>query len=91
MKEISIGDIPGVSIGHAQDEKAKTGVSVIYFANGAQGGCDISGGGPASRETPLTDPLTADNPLNAVVLSEKNPQLSRYMPSRNGSKVCWIL
>ena len=69
MKEISIGDIPGVSIGHAQDEKAKTGVSVIYFANGAQGGCDISGGGPASRETPLTDPLTADNPLNAVVLS----------------------
>ena len=36
MKEISIGDIPGVSIGHAQDEKAKTGVSVIYFVNGAQ-------------------------------------------------------
>ncbi len=69
MKEISIQEIPGVFIGHAQDEEAKTGVSVIYFANGVQGGCDISGGGPASRETPLTDPLTADNPLNAVVLS----------------------
>lgn len=69
IKEISIKEIEGVSIGHAQDDDAKTGVSVIYFKNGAQAGCDISGGGPASRETPLTDPLTADNPLNAVVLS----------------------
>ena len=69
IKEISIKEMEGVSIGHAQDEAAKTGVSVIYFKNGAQAGCDISGGGPASRETPLTDPMTADNPLNAVVLS----------------------
>ena len=69
IKEINICEIDGVSIGHAQDEEAKTGVSVLYFKNGAQAGCDICGGGPASRETPLTDPLTADNPLNAVVLS----------------------
>lgn len=69
IKEISIKEIEGVSIGHAQNDEAKTGVSVIYFPKGAQTGCDISGGGPASRETPLTDPLTADNPLNAVVLS----------------------
>ena len=32
-------------------------------------GCDISGGGPASREIHLTDSMTADNPINAVVLS----------------------
>lgn len=69
IKEISIKEIEGVSVGHAQDDEAKTGVSVIYFKNGAQAGCNISGGGPASRETPLTDPMTADNPLNAVVLS----------------------
>lgn len=69
IKEISIKDIEGIAIGHAQDDEAKTGVTVIYFKNGAQVGCDISGGGPASRETPLTSPLTADNPINAVVLS----------------------
>lgn len=69
IKEISIREIEGVSIGHAQNDEAKTGVTVLYFPKGAQAGCDISGGGPASRETPLTDPLTADNPLNAVVLS----------------------
>lgn len=69
IKEISIKDIEGISVGHAQDDEAKTGVTVIHFKNGANIGCDISGGGPASRETPLTSPLTADNPINAVVLS----------------------
>lgn len=43
IKEISIKDIEGISIGHAQNDEAKTGVSVIYFKNGAQAGCDISG------------------------------------------------
>lgn len=69
IREISIRELEGVSLGHASDEESKTGVSVLYFPNGAQTGCDISGGGPASRETPLTDPLTEDNPLNAIVLS----------------------
>lgn len=69
MKEISIKEMKGLLIGHAQIEDAKTGVTVIYFPGGAKAGCDISGGGPASRETPLTSPLTADNPVNAVVLS----------------------
>ena len=30
---------------------------------------DISGGGPASRETPVVDPVRADTPVNALVLS----------------------
>lgn len=46
-----------------------TGVTVLRFDEGAKAGCDISGGGPASRETPLTSPVTADNPINAIVLS----------------------
>ncbi len=68
-REISIKELKNLSIGHAADEKAKTGVTVLYFPHGARVGCDISGGGPASRETPLTSPVTADNPVNAIVLS----------------------
>lgn len=56
-------------IGHAQNDAGGTGVTVIYFPKGARAGCDISGGGPASRETPLALPMTADNPVNAIVLS----------------------
>ena len=63
LKEISITEIEGLRIGNAQDLNAKTGVTVLRFDEGAKAGCDISGGGPASRETPLTSPVTADNPV----------------------------
>lgn len=56
-------------LGSAQDYEAMTGVTVLLFDHGAKAGIDISGGGPASRETPLTSPITANNPLNAIVLS----------------------
>ena len=69
LKEISITDLSNLRIGHASDYNAQTGVTVLYFPLGAKVGCDISGGGPASRETPLTSPVTADNPINAIVLS----------------------
>ena len=69
LKEISITEIEGLRIGNAQDLNAMTGVTVLRFDEGAKAGCDISGGGPASRETPLTSPVTADNPINAIVLS----------------------
>lgn len=69
VREISITEIEGVRIGNAQDEEAKTGVTVLLFDQGAEVGVDISGGGPASRETPLAFPVTADNPVNAIVLS----------------------
>lgn len=69
IKEISITEMKGVRIGNAQNTEAKTGVTVLLFDQGAKVGVDISGGGPASRETPLASPLTADNPVNAIVLS----------------------
>ena len=69
LKEISITEIDGLRIGNAQNLDAMTGVTVLRFDEGAKVGCDISGGGPASRETPLASPVTADNPINAIVLS----------------------
>ena len=70
IREIAITDMPEVSIGNVQNDEAKTGVTVLLFdKKGAVVGVDISGGGPASRETPLTSPVTADNPINAIVLS----------------------
>jgi L-aminopeptidase/D-esterase-like protein len=69
FKELKLEEIKGLKIGHASNDEAKTGVTVLYFENGGVGGVDVSGGGPASRETPLLSPITADNKLNAVVLS----------------------
>ncbi len=69
MKEISILDICGVQVGHAQDVGAATGCTVLLFPGLCPAGCDIRGGGPASRETPLTDPRMASQGLNGVLLS----------------------
>ncbi len=69
FEEIEIADIEGLRVGNAQDEVAKTGVTVAVFDKGARVGVDVSGGGPAARETHLCDPTTADNPVNAVMLA----------------------
>lgn len=69
VKEIEITEIKNLKIGNAQNEEAMTGVTVLLFDHGARIGVDVSGGGPASRETLLASPLTADNPIHAVVLS----------------------
>lgn len=69
LKEISLRDFDDVWFGNAQDDKAKTGVTVAIFPKGARVGVDISGGGPASRETPVIFPTTATTPVNAIVLA----------------------
>ena len=44
IKEISITSIEGLRIGSAQNDEAKTGVTVLLFDWGARVGADISGG-----------------------------------------------
>ena len=69
FKEISLNAFNDVWIGNSQDDKAKTGVTVAIFPKGATVGVDISGGGPASRETPVISPTTNPTPVNAIVLA----------------------
>ena len=69
VEEIPLNKFGDVWFGNAQDDTAKTGVTVAIFPNGARVGVDISGGGPASRETPVLSPTTAPMPVNAIVLS----------------------
>ena len=68
-QEIRITELDGVCVGNAQDTQAKTGVTVMLFPHGARAGVDISGGGPASRETPVLSPTTAPTPVHAIVLA----------------------
>lgn len=69
MKEISISDIGPISIGQAENEQAATGVTVIISKNGMPAGMAVRGGGPASRETALLDPLAHADRINAIVLA----------------------
>lgn len=68
-KEISITEIKNIHIGHAQDEEHGTGCTVIVCDKKAPCGVDVRGGGPASRETELLNPLMSNDGVNAVLLS----------------------
>ncbi len=68
-EEINIQDLDGFLIGQAEIEDAATGVTVILAPNGATTGIDIRGGGPASRESGLLNPVAANDAVHAVVLS----------------------
>ncbi len=69
LKEISLGDIAGFRIGHAQNNDAMTGCTVMLFDDCAPAGVDVRGGGPASRETPLLNPVMDAKGIHAILLS----------------------
>ena len=68
VKHIPFSDLKGISVGNAQDNEAKTGVTVFYFPETACAAVKVLGGGPASRETPLLDAERSNTPINALVL-----------------------
>ena len=68
-KEIPITEIKNLHIGHAQNEEAATGCTVLLFDRKAPCGLDVRGGGPASRETQLLDPTASNDGVHAILLS----------------------
>ena len=64
-----ITDIAGLKVGHATDEKIRSGVTAVLCATGWSAAVDVRGGGPGTRET---DALSAENLVgraHAVVLA----------------------
>lgn len=68
-KEISLAEFEGIRIGHASDEEAATGCTVLIAEEGMAAAVDIRGGGPASRESALLEPLASTEMIHAIVLS----------------------
>ena len=65
----AITDVRGILVGHAQDESALTGCTVILCREGAVAGVDVRGGAPGTRETDLLSPLNMVDKVNAIVLA----------------------
>lgn len=68
-KTNSMTDIPGIRVGHAHDENALTGCTVILCEEGAVGGIDQRGGAPGTRETDALHPMHLVERVHAVTLS----------------------
>jgi L-aminopeptidase/D-esterase-like protein len=65
----AITDVRGIEVGHAQDDQALTGCTVILCRKGAVAGVDVRGGAPGTRETDLLNPINLVEKIHAVVLA----------------------
>ncbi|MEM7025629.1 MAG: P1 family peptidase [Pseudomonadota bacterium] len=64
-----ITDVPGITVGNAEDDRARTGVTVVLPEDAATCAVDVRGGAPGLRETALLDPVCTVNQVDALVLS----------------------
>lgn len=69
MKEINIMEVGGFKVGHAQNTEAATGCTVLLLDTMRPAGLDVRGGGPASRESQILNPVAQAEAINAVLLS----------------------
>ena len=64
-----ITDVAGVRVGHADDAKLGSGVTVVLFDQPAVAAADVRGGGPGTRESALLDPAMTVERIDAITLS----------------------
>ena len=69
VKVIDITEISPLKIGQAENAEAATGLTVLICEEGMRAGLDVRGGGPASRDSQLLNPLMSAQHIHAVVLS----------------------
>jgi L-aminopeptidase/D-esterase-like protein len=65
----TITAVPGLRVGHAQNDEAMTGCTVILCEAGAVGGVDQRGGAPGTRETDLLRPVHRVEQVHGVLLT----------------------
>jgi len=65
----AITDVRGIEVGHAQNDEALTGCTVILCRKGAVAGVDVRGGAPGTRETDLLNPINLVEKVHGIVLA----------------------
>lgn len=65
----AITDVPGLTVGHAHDVAARTGVTVLLHPSCVAAGVDARGGAPGTRETDALAPENLVGRADAIVFS----------------------
>ena len=65
----AITDVPGITVGNAEDIALRSGTTVILPDAPAVAAVDVRGGGTGTRETDLLDPAATVAECHAIVLS----------------------
>jgi len=65
----SICDVPGIRVGHVQDDLAKTGCTVVLPDVEATAGVDVRGSAPGTREIELLKPIRLVQKVHGILLA----------------------
>jgi L-aminopeptidase/D-esterase-like protein len=65
----SLCDVPGIRLGHAQDDNARTGCTVILPDRPAVAGVDVRGSAPGSREIEALKPVRLVQEIHGILLT----------------------
>lgn len=68
MKNL-VTDVPGIRVGHADDEALASGVTVLVFDRPAVASIAVLGGAPGLRDTALLEPDMTVDRIDALALS----------------------
>ena len=69
MMGSSLCEVPGLRIGHAHDDAAQTGCTVILPSRPAVAGVDVRGSAPGTREIELLHPIRLVQEIHAIYLT----------------------
>ena len=64
-----ITDVDGILVGNEEDQRLRSGVSVVLCEAPSVASVDVRGGGPGTRETDLLDPSCHVDRIDALCLS----------------------
>jgi L-aminopeptidase/D-esterase-like protein len=64
-----ITDVDGIVVGNAEDQRVRSGVSVVLCEAPSVASVDVRGGGPGTRDTDLLDPSCRVDRIDALCLS----------------------
>jgi L-aminopeptidase/D-esterase-like protein len=63
------GPIAGLTVGHAQEERALTGCTVLIAERGIVAGCEVRGGAAGTRELSVLDPVHIAERIHALIFA----------------------
>lgn len=69
MKAAGISAVPGITVGHAHCEAARTGVTLIIPDEPAVMAVEVRGGGPGTRETDALNPINLVERAHGLALA----------------------
>ncbi len=64
-----ITDVKGLTVGQAEDARARTGVTVLLTEAAFSAAVDVRGGAPGTRETEALDPVSLAGMVDAITLA----------------------